>query len=117
VANKVGTYSLAVLARHHNVPFVVVAPASTVDLDTPDGASITVEHRSADEVASMAGQPVAPLGTQAYNPAFDVTPPALLTAIVTELGVMQPVTAGNLRILGVANGNVAAPQATIYVER
>ena len=56
VANKVGTYSLAVLARHHNVPFVVVAPASTVDLDTPDGASISVEHRSADEVASVAGQ-------------------------------------------------------------
>jgi methylthioribose-1-phosphate isomerase len=117
VANKVGTYSLAVLARHHNVPFVVVAPASTIDLGTPDGASISVEHRSADEVASVAGQPVAPLGTQAYNPAFDVTPPALLTALVTELGVMQPVTAGNLRILGVANAAVAAPQATIYVER
>ena len=117
VANKVGTYSLAVLARHHNVPFVVVAPASTIDLDTPDGASISVEHRSADEVASVAGQRVAPAGTQAYNPAFDVTPPALLTALVTELGVMQPVTAGNLRILGVANGAVAAPQATIYMER
>jgi methylthioribose-1-phosphate isomerase len=117
VANKVGTYSLAVLARHHKVPFVVVAPASTVDLDTPDGASISVEHRSADEVASLAGQPVAPPGTQAYNPAFDVTPPALLTALVTELGVMQPVTAGNLRVLGVANGAVAAPQATFYVER
>jgi methylthioribose-1-phosphate isomerase len=117
VANKVGTYSLAVLARHHNVPFVVVAPASTVDLDTPDGASIIVEHRAADEVSSLAGQPVAPPGTQAYNPAFDVTPPALLTAIVTEQGVIQPVTAGNLRVLGVANGAVAAPQATFYVER
>jgi methylthioribose-1-phosphate isomerase len=117
VANKVGTYNLAVLARHHNVPFVVVAPASTVDLNTPDGASIPVEHRPADEVASLAGQPVAPAGTQAYNPAFDVTPPALLTAIVTELGVMQPVTAGNLRVLGVANGAVEAPQATFYVER
>ena len=65
----------------------------------------------------MAGQAIAPPGTAAYNPAFDVTPPALLTAIVTELGVMQPVTAGNLRDLGVANGAVAAPQATFYVER
>jgi len=84
VANKVGTYGLAVLARHHNVPFVVVAPTSTVDLGTPDGAAITVEHRPAEEVASLAGQPVAPTGTQAYNPAFDVTPPELVTALVTE---------------------------------
>jgi methylthioribose-1-phosphate isomerase len=117
VANKVGTYGLAVLARHHNLPFVVVAPMSTVDLDTPDGAAITVEHRSADEVTSVAGQPVAPPGTAAYNPAFDVTPPALLTAIVTEQGVIQPVTAGNLRDLGMARAAVAAPQATFYVER
>jgi methylthioribose-1-phosphate isomerase len=117
VANKVGTYSLAVLARYHHVPFVVVAPVSTVDLDTPDGSSIIVEHRSADEVATLAGQPVAPPGTAAYNPAFDVTPPDLVTAIITEEGVMQPVTAGNLRVLGVANGAVAAPQATFYMER
>jgi len=102
VANKIGTYGLAVLARHHNVPFVVVAPVSTVDLDTPDGGAITVEHRPADEVASMAGQPVAPPGTPAYNPAFDVTPADLVSAIVTEQGVIQPVTAGNLRDLGVA---------------
>jgi methylthioribose-1-phosphate isomerase len=117
VANKVGTYNLAVLALHHNVPFVVVAPVSTVDFDTPDGASITVEHRAADEVSSLAGQPVAPPGTAAYNPAFDVTPPHLVTAIVTEQGVTQPVTAGNLRVLGVANGAVAAPKATFYMER
>jgi len=117
VANKVGTYGLAVLARHHHVPFVVVAPVSTVDLDMPDGAGITVEHRPADEVTAVAGQAVAPPGTAAYNPAFDVTPPALITAIVTEQGVIQPVTAGNLRDLGVANGTVAAPQATFYVER
>jgi methylthioribose-1-phosphate isomerase len=116
VANKIGTYSLAVLARHHGVPFVVVAPLSTVDLDTPDGAGITVEHRSAEEVARVAGQPVAPPGTTAYNPAFDVTPPDLVSAIVTEQGVIQPVTAGNLRDLGVVSGAVAAPQATFYVE-
>jgi methylthioribose-1-phosphate isomerase len=117
VANKVGTYGLAVLARHHNVPFVVVAPVSTVDLDTPDGAAITVEHRPAAEVVTLAGNLVAPAGTQAYNPAFDVTPPGLVTAIVTEQGVIQPVTAGNLRVLGLTAGNVAAPQATFYVER
>ena len=117
VANKVGTYSLAVLARHHQLPFVVVAPVSTVDFDTPDGASIIVEHRSAGEVVCLAGQAVAPAGTDAYNPAFDVTPPALVSAIVTELGVIQPVTAGNLRVLGMANGAVTAPQASFYVER
>ncbi len=117
VANKVGTYGLAVLARHHKVPFVVVAPMSTIDLDTPVGAAITIEHRPADEVTSVAGHAVAPPGTAAYNPAFDVTPPALLTAIVTEEGVIQPVTAGNLRYLGVASRAVAAPQATFYVER
>jgi methylthioribose-1-phosphate isomerase len=117
VANKIGTYGLAVLARHHNVPFVVVAPVSTVDLATPDGAAIIVEHRPAEEVAIVAGQPVAPPGTRAYNPAFDVTPPDLLSAIVTEQGVIQPVTAGNLRELGVAYGAGAAPQATFYVEK
>jgi methylthioribose-1-phosphate isomerase len=117
VANKVGTYGLAVLARHHAVPFVVVAPVSTVDPETPDGASITVEHRSADEVTRIAGQPVAPAGTHAYNPAFDVTPPDLVTAVVTEEGVIQPVTAGNLRILGSGADAIAGPQSAVYVER
>ncbi|MGO8960837.1 MAG: S-methyl-5-thioribose-1-phosphate isomerase [Streptosporangiaceae bacterium] len=100
VANKIGTYGLAVLARQHDVPFIVVAPVSTVDVETPDGASIAVEFRAAAEVTDLAGQPVAPAGTQAYNPAFDITPPALISAIVTEQGVIQPVTAGNLRVLG-----------------
>jgi methylthioribose-1-phosphate isomerase len=117
VANKVGTYGLAVLAKHHGVPFVVVAPVSTVDLDAPDGASITVEHRSADEVTRIAGQPVAPAGTHAYNPAFDVTPPGLITAIVTEEGVIQPVTPGNLRVLGTPANPIAGPQSAVYVER
>ncbi|MBA2806616.1 S-methyl-5-thioribose-1-phosphate isomerase [Streptomyces sp. KM273126] len=106
VANKVGTYPLAVLARYHHVPFIVVAPVTTVDLDTADGASIEVEQRAGYEVTEIAapqvpvagaeaggGIPVAPLGTQAYNPAFDVTPPELVTAIVTEEGVVSPVTA------------------------
>ncbi|MFH8563649.1 S-methyl-5-thioribose-1-phosphate isomerase [Streptomyces sp. NPDC017988] len=106
VANKVGSYPLAVLARYHHVPFIVVAPVTTVDLDTPDGASIEVEQRAGHEVTEVTaphvpvlgmeaggGIPVAPLGTQAYNPAFDVTPPELVTAIVTEEGVLSPVTA------------------------
>ncbi|MGW0704860.1 S-methyl-5-thioribose-1-phosphate isomerase [Streptomyces sp. NPDC002643] len=105
VANKVGTYPLAVLARYHHVPFIVVAPVTTVDPDTPDGASIEVEQRAGHEVTEFiaprvpvtgaeagGGIPVAPLGTQAYNPAFDVTPPELVTAIVTEEGVASPVT-------------------------
>jgi methylthioribose-1-phosphate isomerase len=99
VANKVGTYSLAVLARHHGVPFVVVAPVSTIDPATPDGAAIVVEQRSPEEVTAMAGTRVAPEGTPGYNPAFDVTPPGLITAIVTERGIAQPVTAGTLRVL------------------
>ncbi|CCK29658.1 Methylthioribose-1-phosphate isomerase [Streptomyces davaonensis JCM 4913] len=104
VANKVGSYPLAVLARYHHVPFIVVAPVTTVDRDTPDGASIEVEQRAGFEVTEVTapqvpvtgpggGIPVAPLGTQAYNPAFDVTPPELVTAIVTEEGVVSPVTA------------------------
>ncbi len=106
VANKVGSYPLAVLARYHHVPFIVVAPLTTVDPQTPDGASIEVEQRAGFEVTEIVapqvpaagaepggGIPVAPLGTQAYNPAFDVTPPELVTAIVTEEGAVSPVTA------------------------
>jgi methylthioribose-1-phosphate isomerase len=98
VANKVGTYGLAVLARYHEVPFVVAAPVSTVDLATPDGEGIPVEQRPAGEVLNVAGRAIAPEATSAYNPAFDVTPPSLVTAIVTERGVIQPVTAGNVRV-------------------
>lgn len=90
-ANKVGTYPLAVLARHHGVPFVVVAPLSTIDTGTPDGGGIVVEQRDASEVTELAGVPLAPTGSRAYNPAFDVTPPELITAIVTESGVLSPV--------------------------
>ncbi len=81
------------LARHHGVPFLVVAPTTTVDLETPDGASIEVEQRAGSEVTDLAPSP---LGTQAYNPAFDVTPAELITAIVTENGVVSPVTAERL---------------------
>ncbi|MFF2964921.1 S-methyl-5-thioribose-1-phosphate isomerase [Streptomyces sp. NPDC057963] len=104
VANKVGSYPLAVLAKYHHVPFIVVAPTTTVDLNTADGASITVEQRPGSEVTELTSPRVgvaggdagavlmAPVGTLAYNPAFDVTPPELVTAIVTEEGVVSPVT-------------------------
>ncbi len=100
VANKVGTYSLAVLARHHGVPLVVVAPVSTIDFGTATGGDIVVEHRGDQEVTTLGGQVIAPAGSAAYNPAFDVTPAALVSALVTERGVTKPVTAGNLRLLG-----------------
>ena len=100
VANKVGTYALAVLARYHQVPFVVAAPTSTIDYATSEGSAIVIEQRPGAEVTHLAGRPVTPEGTAAYHPAFDVTPPGLVTAIVTERGVTQPVTAGNLRVLG-----------------
>ncbi|WP_399090159.1 S-methyl-5-thioribose-1-phosphate isomerase [Streptomyces sp. BBFR2] len=101
VANKVGSYPLAVLARYHRVPFVVVAPLSTVDPVTATGADIVVEQRPGREVTEfpVAGGrslPVAPAGAPAYNPAFDVTPPELVTAIVTEAGVVSPVTGDGL---------------------
>ncbi|HEY2441929.1 MAG TPA: S-methyl-5-thioribose-1-phosphate isomerase [Streptosporangiaceae bacterium] len=99
VANKVGSYSLAVLARHHGVPFVVAAPVSTIDFAAPDGAAIVIEHRRGEEVTSYAGTPVAVAGSDAYNPAFDVTPSALVSALITERGVAQPVNRGNLRVL------------------
>ncbi|MGE5288553.1 MAG: S-methyl-5-thioribose-1-phosphate isomerase [Micromonosporaceae bacterium] len=99
VANKVGTYGLAVLARQHSVPFVVVAPVSTVDLDSPDGDAIVVEQRAAAEVTAFAGHAVAPEGAPAYNPAFDVTPAHLVSAIVTDRGALVPPYGGNLRLL------------------
>ena len=87
VANKVGTYGLAVLARHHGIPFYVAAPLSTVDPACPDGAAIPVERRGAEEVAVVAGHRVAPVRVAVENRAFDVTPAGLVTAVVTEAGV------------------------------
>jgi methylthioribose-1-phosphate isomerase len=87
VANKVGTYSLAVLARHHGLPFYVAAPVSTIDMECRSGAAIPVEERRAEEIACVGGRRVAPSGVAVANPAFDVTPAALVTAIVTEGGV------------------------------
>lgn len=87
VANKIGTYPLAVLARHHGVPFHVAVPCSTVDPATPDGSSIEVERRDPAEVTTIAGVRVAPAGVVAENRAFDVTPAALVTSWITEVGV------------------------------
>jgi len=87
-ANKLGTYTLAVLAARHGVPFVVCAPMSTVDLATPDGASIPIEDRAADEVTVIRGSRIAPAGTTVRNPSFDVTPAELISAIVTEEGAL-----------------------------
>jgi methylthioribose-1-phosphate isomerase len=89
VANKVGTYGLAVLARHHGIPFYVAAPMSTVDRTCPTGADIPIERRSGDEVTSMDSRLIAPEGFAAENRAFDVTPAALVTAIITEEGVLR----------------------------
>jgi len=88
VANKIGTYSVAVNARHHGVKFMVVAPTSTIDMELNSGKDIPIEQRDAGEVLSLNGQLISPSGAQAWNPAFDVTPAELVDFIVTEQGVV-----------------------------
>lgn len=90
VANKVGTYSVAVLARAHGIPFYVAAPMSTVDLSIPNGAHIPIEERCAAELTHIGGMRIAPEGVSVLNPAFDVTPAEYVTAIITECGVLRP---------------------------
>jgi methylthioribose-1-phosphate isomerase len=90
VANKIGTYSVAVLAHENGIPFYVAAPLSTVDLSLTSGADIPIEERSSREVTELGGTPIAPDGIQAAHPAFDVTPARLVTAVVTERGVLRP---------------------------
>jgi methylthioribose-1-phosphate isomerase len=89
VANKIGTYSVAVLAKEHGIPFYVAAPFSTIDLATPEGSGIPIEQRNAKEVTHIAGRQMVPDGVQVENPAFDVTPAKYVTAIVTERGVAR----------------------------
>ena len=93
VANKIGTYQLAIAARHHGVKFMVVAPSSTVDLETPDGAAIEIEQRDPQELLGYAGQRTVADGIAAWNPVFDVTPAGLVDAIVTERGIVEQPTA------------------------
>jgi methylthioribose-1-phosphate isomerase len=90
VANKIGTYSLAVLAKEHNIPFYVAAPLSTIDVSVQNGDEIPIEERNAEEITTIRGIRVAPEGVHVYNPAFDVTPNRYITAIVTEAGVVFP---------------------------
>jgi methylthioribose-1-phosphate isomerase len=89
-ANKIGTYPLAVLARHHRVPFYIAAPTSTIDRKISSGEDVPIEERSPSEVTHMAGVPIAPAGVRVYAPAFDVTPHPLITAIITEAGILRP---------------------------
>ena len=99
VANKIGTYNLAVLARHHGVKFMVVAPTTTVDMNIASGDDIPIEQRSADEVLSLAGNRIAAAGAEAWNPAFDVTPAELVDAIVTEKGIILKPDIAKIRAL------------------
>jgi methylthioribose-1-phosphate isomerase len=97
VANKIGTYSLAVLARENGIPFFVAAPISTLDLTLASGDDIPIEQRAASEVTHVFGVPVAPEGTQVQNPAFDVTPNRYVSAIITERGVARAPYGDSLR--------------------
>lgn len=98
-ANKIGTYGLAILARHHDVPFYVVAPLSTIDRETADGAAIPIEERSGAEVLQWQGVAHSPPAAQAWNPVFDVTPAGLISALITERGVTRAPDAAKIRAL------------------
>ena len=90
VANKIGTYNLALVARAHGLPFYVCAPGSSIDFETVDGDSINIEERSGSEITHLNGQAIAAPGAEAWNPAFDITPAHLVTALITEFGVLRP---------------------------
>ncbi len=102
VANKIGTYTVAVLAKEHGIPFYVAAPWSTIDMETPDGSKIPIEQRSSREVTHFAGKQVAPNGVKVENPAFDVTPNKYVTAIITERGVAKAPYSESLKELATA---------------
>jgi methylthioribose-1-phosphate isomerase len=110
VANKIGTYTVALLAQAHGVPFYVAAPLSTIDLDTPDGDRIPIEQRDAREITHFGPTRLAPEGADVWNPAFDVTPARLVAGIITERGVARPPYAESLRAL-FAGGSPDSMQA------
>ena len=91
-ANKIGTYSIAVLARAHGIPFYIAAPSSTFDLSLSSGDQIPIEERTSEEITHGFGRQTAPSGVKVYNPAFDVTPATYIEAIITEVGVIRPVS-------------------------
>ncbi len=100
-ANKIGTYSVAILAKEHGIPFYVAAPFSTVDLETPNGSKIPIEQRASTEVTHLAGKQIAPTGVNVENPAFDVTPAKYIAAIITERGVARaPFAESLLKLTG-----------------
>ncbi|HZE25015.1 MAG TPA: hypothetical protein VE054_13540, partial [Blattabacteriaceae bacterium] len=107
IANKIGTYSVAVLAKEHGIPFYVAAPWSTVDMNMPDGEGIPIEQRSAREVTHHAGKQVAPDGVLVENPAFDMTPSKYIAAIITERGIANAPYADSLRELAQAVPDLA----------
>lgn len=107
VANKIGTYSVAVLAKEHGIPFYVAAPLSTVDFDCPEGSQIPIEERSGDESAFIGGTRLTPEGVPSAYPAFDVTPNRLVTAIITEKGVARAPYAESLRALRDGTGSTS----------
>ncbi len=96
-ANKIGTYSLSILAKEHNIPFYVAAPLSTIDIKIPDGSKIPIEERSPQEVTYLSGKRIAPEGVEVANPAFDVTPNKNITAIITEKGIIKPPFADGIK--------------------
>jgi methylthioribose-1-phosphate isomerase len=102
VANKIGTYNLAILAKYHNIPFYVAAPLSTIDLSTSNGKDIPIEERSGTEITRIGGRVVAPVRVKTYNPAFDVTPASLVSAIITEEGIIRPKEDGSYNLRGLA---------------
>jgi methylthioribose-1-phosphate isomerase len=97
VANKIGTYTIAVLAKRHGIPFYVAGPTSSIDIDCASGSDIPIEQRDAKEVSHIFGKPVAPKGMKVFNPAFDVTSQELIAAIITEKGVINPPYQRNIR--------------------
>jgi methylthioribose-1-phosphate isomerase len=107
VANKIGTYTIAVLAKEHGIPFYVAAPISTVDLATPDGSKIPIEQRNAREVTHIAGKQMVPDGVLVENPAFDVTPAKYVAAIITERGIAREPYTESLRKLAEASNKLA----------
>jgi methylthioribose-1-phosphate isomerase len=96
-ANKIGTYSLSILARQHKIPFYVAAPSSTFDLSIKDGSSIPIEYRPADEVAKIMGKRITPKGVRIENPAFDITPAKNITAIISERGIIEKPNARRIK--------------------
>jgi len=100
-ANKIGTYGVAVLAEHHEIPFYVAAPSSTFDLTIDSGDEIPIEERGSEEVTRGFGRQTAPTGAKVYCPAFDVTPAGLISGIITERGLIEPVSRESIaRVLG-----------------